>query len=85
MQKILREYLQSKINSNDDYHNTQGEWDQSMHNYFTGEMLNALNDRRETVKAGIILVKVEKDDTKRKKQKNQKKDIEKKQEREKER
>ena len=40
--KGLREYLQSKINSNDDYHNTQGEWDQSMHNYFTDEMLNAL-------------------------------------------
>jgi len=46
--KGLREYLQSKINSNSDYENTQTEWDQSMHNYFTDEMLNALDVERES-------------------------------------
>lgn len=40
--KGLREYLQSRINSNSEYENTQTEWDQSMHNYFTDEILNAL-------------------------------------------
>ena len=44
--KGFREYLQSKINSNSDYENTQTEWDQSMHNYFTDEMLNALDVER---------------------------------------
>ena len=45
--KGVREYIQSKINSNDDYHNTQEEWDQTMHNYFTDEMLNALMIERD--------------------------------------
>ena len=44
--KGLREYLQSRISSNSDYENTQTEWDQSMHNYFTDEMLNGLSVER---------------------------------------
>lgn len=44
--KGLREYLQSRINSNSEYENTQTEWDQSMHNYFTDEILNGLDVER---------------------------------------
>ena len=45
--KELRIYLQSKINSNSDYHNTPEEWGESMHDYFTDDMLDGLMIERE--------------------------------------
>ena len=78
--KGLREYLQSRINSNSEYENTQTEWDQSMHNYFTDEILNGLDVERGG-KSWDNAIKGGKRRYKKKKQKNQKKDIEKKQER----
>jgi hypothetical protein len=45
--KELRIYLQSKINSNSDYHNTPEEWGESMQDYFTDDMLDGLMIERE--------------------------------------